>query len=104
VNTLDNKTRFTSVDTKFVYQQRNIFSFVYKNDAYGEYDWYGEYGISFPRQVMFGYERLLDDRASPSKIGFKLYKRDLNDQSGDDFAGGANRDMREAHVYYVYSF
>lgn len=104
LNTLDNKTRFTSVDTKFVYRQNNIFSLVYKNDAYGEYDWYANYGTSFPRQVMFGYERLLDDRANPSKIGFKLYKRDLNDQSGGDFAGGANRDMREAHVYYVYSF
>ena len=104
VNTLDNKTRFTALDAKFVYEQRNIFHFVYKNNAYGEYDWYANYGTSFPRQRMFGYERLLDDRSNPSKIGFKLYKRDLNDHSGGDFAGGANRDMREAHVYYVYSF
>ena len=104
LNTLDNMTRFTSIDTKFIYRQKNVFSVVYKNDAYGEYDWYANYGTSFPRQLMLGYERLLDDRAKPSKVGIRAFKRDLNAQSGGDFAGGDNRDMRELQLYYVYQF
>ena len=104
LNTLDNKTRFTSVDTKFVYEQRNIFSLVYKNDAYGEYDWYSNYGTSFPRQLQFGYERLLDDRSAPSKVGFMWFKRDLNSSSGGDWQSGQNDSMRELQLYYVHSF
>jgi beta-galactosidase len=103
-STEDNLSQFLSIDTKFVYGQKNIFSVVYKNDAYGEYDWYADYGTSFPRQLQLGYERLLDDTSRPSKIGFMWFKRDLNSGSGGDWQGGQNDSMRELQLYYVHSF
>jgi len=103
-NTISNITRFTSLDMKFVYKQKNVISMVYKEDAYGEYDWYANYGTSYPEQLMLGYERLLDDRSRPSKLGVTAYKRSMDANSGGDWQSGANRDMSEIQLYYSYSF
>ena len=103
-NGASNLSRFSSIESRFVYRRKNIFNVVYKTDAYGEYDWYSDYGTSYPRQIELGYERLLDDRSSPSKVGVKLFRRDLEAASGGEYQSGANMHMSEAQIYYEYSF
>ena len=87
-----------------MYRANNIFNLVYKTDAYGEYDWHGEYGTSYPRSIELGYERLFGDGAWPSKTGLKLFRRDLEPVSGGEYQSGANEHMSEIQLYYEYSF
>jgi hypothetical protein len=101
-------SRFSSVESTLVHNARNVYSLTYANDAYGEYDWYRNFGTSYPRQVSLGYERLIGDLAKPTRLGIKGYKRNLNAESGDEYddAGQTfrNRHMYEVQVYYVYAF
>ena len=103
-NGVSNLSRFSSVESRFVYRTKNIINLIYKTDAYGEYDWHSEYGTAYPRSIELAYERLLDDRASPSKAGIKLFRRDLEAVSGGEFQNGANEYMSEIQLYYEYSF
>jgi len=101
-------SRFSSAESTLVHNARNVYTLTYANDAYGEYDWYRNFGTSYPRQVSLGYERLIGDLAKPSRLGIKGYKRNLNAESGDEYddAGQTfrNRHMYEVQVYYVYAF
>jgi len=101
-------SRFSSVESTVVHNVRNVYTATYANDAYGEYDWYRNFGTSYPRQVSLGYERLIGDLGAPSRLGIKGYKRNLNAESGDEYddAGQTfrNRHMYEVQVYYVYAF
>ena len=101
-------SRFSSVESTVVHNARNVYTATYANDAYGEYDWYRNFGTSYPRQVSLGYERLIGDLGAPSRLGIKGYKRNLNAESGDEYddAGQTfrNRHMYEVQVYYVYAF
>jgi hypothetical protein len=103
-NGASNLSRFSSIESRFIYRTKNIVNLVYKTDAYGEYDWHSEYGTSYPRSIELGYERLLDDRAKPSKLGLKLFRRDLEPVSGGEYQNGANEHMSEVQLYYEYSF
>ena len=110
-------SRFTSFESTLVHNSRNIFTVSYANDAYGEYDYYRDYGTSYPRQISAGYERLVGDLAAPSRVGIKGYKRNLNAASapGGEYSDGTadnaysdgsftNRYMYEIQLYYVYAF
>jgi hypothetical protein len=102
-------SRFTSFESTIVHNARNIYTFSYANDAYGEYDYYRNYGTSYPRQVSVGYERLLGDLEAPSRIGIKGFKRNLDAASepGGEYTDGesfVNRHMYEIQAYFIYEF
>jgi len=103
-NGISNLSRYSSIESRFIYRAKNIFNLVYKTDAYGEYDWHGEYGTAYPRSIELGYERLFGNGAWPSKAGLKLFRRDLEPVSGGEYQNGANEHMSEIQLYYEYSF
>ena len=101
-------SRFSSAESTLVHNARNVYTLSYANDAFGEYDYYRDFAISYPRQVSFGYERLIGDLAKPSRLGIKGYKRNLDAESGGEYEDAdqtfRNRHMYEVQLYYVYAF
>ena len=101
-------SRFSSVESTLVHNARNVYTLSYANDAFGEYDWYRNFGTSYPTQVSLGYERLIGDLAKPSRLGIKGYKRNLDAESGGEYEDAGqtfrNRHMHEVQVYYVHAF
>ena len=101
-------SRFSSVESTLVHNARNVYTLSYANDAFGEYDYYRDFGIIYPRQVSLGYERLIGDLAKPSRLGIKGYKRNLDAESGEEYEDAGktfrNRHMYEVQVYYVHAF
>jgi hypothetical protein len=85
---------FASFDGTVVHASKNIYHFKLARDAYGEYDFQEEQGISYPLQAVLGYERILDLGDGDSRIGVKGTKR-RND-------GAANES--EVRAYLTYSF
>lgn len=66
---------FTSVYTKIVHNNSNIYMLSYDKDKFGEYDFQAVQGTVYPLQLGAGYERLLNIGNDGSKIGVYGKKR-----------------------------
>ena len=99
---------FWGIDGKLVLHNRHIFSGYYKKDAFGPYDFYRQFNLTYPQQFKFEYAYLLDalqDEDSSSKYGVRFYHRRLGENSPEDeFEDGANQYMFEAQVFFKYAF
>jgi len=76
--------KYLSLDAKFVINQRHYISGYAKKNAWGPYDWYRQFNITFPYQFMLDYSLLIDnflDELISSRIGFKSIFRTLDENS-----------------------
>lgn len=100
--------KFSSLEAKAVVNKRHIFSGYIKEDAFGPYDFYRQFNLTYPTQVKLEYARLLDlkfDEKTSSKMGVKLYYRSLDENSPvDEYEDGKNDYMFEIQTYFKYSF
>lgn len=99
---------FTSLEGKAVLDNKHIFSAYIKKDAFGPYDFYRQFNLTYPTQIKLEYARLLDlnkDEDSSSKIGVKAFYRSLDELSpADEYEDGENDHMFEIQTYFKYSF
>ena len=75
---------YISLDAKFVINQIHHISGYAKKNAWGPYDWYRQFNITFPYQFMLDYSFLIDnflDELISSRIGFKSIFRTLDENS-----------------------
>jgi len=99
---------FGSIEGKVIVDNKHIFSASYKKDAFGPYDFYRQFNLTYPEQLNIGYTRLLDmhkDELQSSKFGVKLFYRTLDEHSPvDEYENGKNDYMFEIQSYFKYSF
>ncbi|MDP6969521.1 MAG: hypothetical protein QGG88_10500 [Gammaproteobacteria bacterium] len=98
------KSNFNSISAKLVHNSQNIYKFTYAKNKMGEYDEDKNFGIRYPEHLEFSYERLLTSLGEGSKVGIQAYKRKMDDNSGADYASGANSSMYEVRAYFTYAF
>ncbi len=100
--------KFSSIEGKVVVDKRHIFSALFMKDAFGPYDFYRQFNLTYPRQIELEYARLLDfqnDEKRSSKIGIKTFYRTLDEHSPEDeYQDGENKYMFEIQSYFKYSF
>ncbi len=99
---------YSSIEGKVVVDKRHIFSGSYKKDAFGPYDFYRQFNLTYPKQIKLEYARLLDlhnDEDRSSRMGVKLFYRSLDEHSPtDEYEDGENDHMFELQTYFKYSF
>lgn len=99
---------FSSVEAKAVIDRKHIFSGYIKEDAFGPYDFYRQFNLTYPRQIKLEYARLLDlklDEDTSSKFGIKFFYRSLDENSPtEEYQDGANDHMFEVQTYFKYIF
>lgn len=90
-------SNFASVAGTVVVESKNVYSFMLARDAFGEYDFQEEQGVSYPLQVMLGYEHVLDLGDGDSRVGVKAVRRTYE-------AGSTLDEESEVRAYFTYSF
>ncbi len=99
---------FFGIDGKVVVNRKHIFSGYFKQDAFGPYDFYRQFNLTYPQQIKLEYAQLLDqkmDEKSSSKLGVKVFYRTLDEHSPEDeYEDGENDHMFEIQTYFKYSF
>lgn len=102
------KARFFTVDSKFVINKRHTVSAYFKKDAWGPYDWYRQFNITYPHQFMLDYSIMLDNlllEKVSSRIGCKALYRTLRAGSPVNEGDGVNSDYEfQAGIYYRIDF
>ena len=100
--------RFYEAEAKAIFDRKHILSGYVKKDAWGQYDFYEQFNITYPWQYKLDYSYLLDERAdelTSSKIGFRALYRTLDsDSPGDEYLDGANDYMFETIFYINWAF
>ena len=90
-------TNFASIAGTVVHESKHVYSFMLARDAYGEYDFQEEQGVSYPLQVMLGYEHVLDLGDGDTRVGVKGVRR--------TYESGSSLDSEsEVRAYFTYSF
>jgi hypothetical protein len=105
----DGDTReYYEIAAKMIIDSRHIVSGYVKKDAWGPYDWYQQFNITYPWQMMLDYSMLIDnflDESLSSRIGIKgLYRTLDEDSPADEYAYGVNEYMFEISAYYIIEF
>ena len=99
---------YNSFEAKAVIDSTHIISGYFKQDAFGPYDFYQQFNLTYPEQIKLEYARLLDmkkDEKTSSKLGVKLFYRTLDEFSPpDEYENGENDHMYEIQTYFKYSF
>ncbi len=100
--------RYYEAEEKIIFDRKHILSAYIKKDAWGKYDFYRQFNITYPWQYKLDYSYLLDARAdelSSSKIGIRALYRTLDSNSPDDeYQNGLNDYMFETIAYFTWSF
>ena len=99
---------------KALFKRKHMVSGYFMKDAWGPYDFYRQFNITFPEQVKFDYSYLLgsngllgsvgdEDRAT--KIGVRALYRTPDENSPDDeYLDGLNDWTAMVVVYFTYQF
>ncbi len=100
--------QYYSLDTKFVINKKHIISAYAKKNAWGPYDWYRQFNITFPYQFMFDYSVLIDNFLNEefsSRLGFKTIFRTLDENSpGNENSDEMNDYEFQTGVYFKIDF
>ena len=102
---------FYKAEGKFLLSNNHMIEgWVYK-DAWGPYDFYRQFNVTYPWQVKLDYAVLMgplnwaDPRGSTSKWGVRGLARTLDDQSPEDeYLDGKNDWMFEVVAYVTFTF
>jgi hypothetical protein len=99
---------YYELEAKIIMDQRHVIEGYVKKDAWGPYDWYQQFNITYPWQYMLDYSILIDNMLDwdfSSKIGIKGIYRTLDENSpGDEYNFGENDYMFEISTYYIIEF
>ncbi|MGB5247125.1 MAG: hypothetical protein WBN34_11300, partial [Woeseia sp.] len=105
---------YFQINAKAVLNRRHIISGYFMKDAWGPYDFYRQFNITFPEQFKLDYSillggsgnlnsRIAEDRAS--KIGVRMLYRTTDENSPDDeFLEGMNDYTFQTVFYLTYRF
>mgnify|MGYP002640207282 CR=1 FL=1 len=104
----EESVEFTSLEAKAVINSRHIISGYVKNDAFGPYDFYRQFNLTYPKQYKLEYTRLLDSQKSEknsSSLGVRVFYRTLDELSpAEEYEDGKNDHMFEIQTYFKYKF
>jgi hypothetical protein len=100
---------------KYIFGGRHTISGFYMKDAWGPYDFYRQFNITYPEQIKLDYSVLLGRSASANgsveslegatKIGIRALYRSLDENSPDDeFMDGLNDYNVMTVLYFTYQF
>jgi len=99
---------YFSLDAKIIFHKKHILSGYFKKDAWGPYDWYRQFNITYPIQCKLDYSLLIDnilDGLLSSKIGVKALYRTLDKNSpANEYENGKNDYMFQIGAYYSIKF
>ena len=99
---------FYSLSTKFIVNNKHYISGYAKKDAWGPYDWYRQFNITYPYQFMLDYSILIDnilDDVLSSRLGVKALYRTLDENvPGNEWDDGNNDYMFQFGAYYKIEF
>lgn len=100
--------KFYEAGAKAILFDRHIISGYFKKDAWGPYDFYRQFNITFPEQYKLDYSILLDQRRDEllsTKIGIRALYRTADENSPDDeFLDGMNDYTFQTVMYFTFSF
>jgi len=100
--------KYFSFDGKLIINKKHIISGYAKKNAWGPYDWYRQFNITFPYQFMFEYSVLIDNFLSEefsSRLGFKTIFRTLDENSpGNENSDEMNDYEFQTGVYFKIDF
>jgi hypothetical protein len=101
-------TNFCSLDSKVIIEKRHTISSYVKFDAWGPYDWYRQFNITYPFQTMLDYSIKLDNQllaSTSSELGFKALFRTLRDSSPENEGLDTPNDYQfQTGLYYRIDF
>lgn len=102
---------YTQLETKFVYNKRDIYSFRVAKNKWGPFDFQRQFNTTYPQQWKLEFTRLLDRGLSEkdsSKYGIKFLFRTLDNGSPGEYTRAAtgefNNSMFEVQAYYTHRF
>ena len=105
---LGNARRFYEAEGKLVFDKRHILEGYIKKDAWGLYDFYEQFNITYPWQYKLDYSYLLDnkrDEKNSSKVGIRGLFRTTDENSPDDeYRDGDNDYTFETILYFQWAF
>jgi beta-galactosidase len=97
-----------SLDAKMIFQKKYYLSGYVKKDAWGPYDWYRQFNITYPLQVKLDYSILIDnmlDGLLSSRIGLNSIYRTLDENSPTNESDGEDSEYEfQAGFYYSIEF
>jgi hypothetical protein len=104
----DGARTFYEAEGKLVFDRRHILEGYVKKDAFGLYDFYQQFNITFPWQYKLDYSYLLDnkrDEKTSSKVGIRGLLRTTDENSPDDeYRDGDNDYTFETILYFQWAF
>ena len=99
---------FYEAEAKMVYDRRHILEGYVKKDAWGLYDYYQQFNITYPWQYKLDYSYLLDDKRdekSSSKVGLRALFRTVDkDSPAGEYMDGDNDYTFETILYFEWGF
>jgi hypothetical protein len=99
---------FYEAEGKFVYDRKHILEGYVKKDAFGLYDFYQQFNLTFPWQYKLDYSYLLDekrDEKTSSKVGLRVLARTNGEDSPEDeYRDGDNDYTFETILYFHWAF
>ena len=99
---------FYEAEGKLVFDKRHILEGYVKKDAWGLYDFYEQFNITFPWQYKLDYSYLLDnkrDEKNSSKVGIRgLFRTNDENSPDDEYRNGDNDYTFETILYFQWAF
>jgi hypothetical protein len=106
---------YWELHAKAIFGGRHTLSGYFMKDAWGPYDFYRQFNITFPEQIKLDYSILLGRNVSAdssvesldkaAKIGIRAIYRTLDENSPDDeFMDGLNDYNVMTVLYFTYQF
>ncbi|MCF7920859.1 MAG: hypothetical protein K9N06_13190 [Candidatus Cloacimonetes bacterium] len=99
---------YYSLEAKFILSRKHYISMYAKQDAWGPYDWYRQFNITYPYQFKLDYSILIDnilDNLLSSRIGICSIFRTLDENSPGNESDTVNNDYEfQAGIYYRLEF
>jgi hypothetical protein len=100
--------KFYELNGKVILGRKHIIQGYFKKDAWGPYDFYRQFNITFPEQYKLDYSILLDDRRDEllsTKVGVRFLYRTVDENSPDnEYLNGENSYLFSVNLYLTYSF
>ena len=86
--------KFWNLSGSMIVDKTHYFDWSYAKDHWGPYDFYRQFNITYPTQLMLDYSYLLDNKGNKSKsskVGVRFKYRSLDENSPDgEYLDGAN--------------
>ena len=99
---------YYTLETKFILHKKHYLTGYAKKDAWGPYDWYRQFNITFPYQYKLDYYVLIDNFLNDtfsSRLGFKTIYRTLDKNSPSNEGIGTDSDYEfQSGIYYRIEF